>query len=84
MKFHRRGRPEVAHLLGQRVCTVGGRSRLLWSKTSRLANGLNDPTGCSRFGEFFLGFWSSRGCFGARVSFGIQSYVYIGPRVAFK
>ena len=24
----------------------------------------NDPMGCSRFGEFFLGFWSSRWCFG--------------------
>ena len=34
--------------------------------------------------SFFLGFWSSRGCFGDRVSFGIQSYVYIGPRVAFR
>ena len=64
VKFHRHGRPEVEHLLGWRVCTVVGQSRLLWSKTSRLANGQNDPTGCSRFGEFFLGFWSSRWCFG--------------------
>ena len=43
----------------------------------------NDPTGCSRFGEFFLGFGAQDGVLGARVSFGTQSYVYIGPRVAF-
>ena len=83
MKFHRRGRPEVAHLLGRSVCMVGGRSRLLWSKTSRLPNSQNDLTGCSRFGEFFLGFWTQDGALGARVSFGTQSYVYIGPRVAY-
>ena len=64
MKFHRRGRPEVAHLLGRRVCTVVGWSRLLWSKTSQLVNGQNDPTGCSRFGEFFLGFEVQDGALG--------------------
>ena len=83
MKFHSRGRLEVAHLLGRRVCMMGGRSRLFWSKTSLLANGQNTHTGCSRFGEFFLGFGAQDGALGARVSFGTQSYVYIGPRVAF-
>ena len=34
--------------------------------------------------SFFLGFGTQDGVLGARVSFGIQSYVYIGPRVAFK
>ena len=34
--------------------------------------------------SFSLGFWSSKGVLGARVSFGIQSYVYIGLMVAFK
>ena len=46
-------------------------------------NGLNDPTRVHKFGEPFQGFGSLRGVLGARVSFGITSYVYIGPRVAF-
>ena len=45
---------------------------------------LNCPTWCSRFWRVFPRVWSSRWCFGARVSFGIQSYVYIGPRVSFR
>ena len=44
----------------------------------------NCPTWCSRFWRVFPRVWSSRWCFGARVSFGIQSYVYIRPRVAFR
>ena len=31
----------------------------------------------------FLGFWSSKSVLGARVSFGIPNYVYIGSRVVF-
>ena len=46
-------------------------------------NGPNDPTRVHKFGELFYGFGSSIGVLGARVSFGITSYVYIGPRVAF-
>ena len=45
----------------------------------------NCPTWCSRFWRvFFLGFGAQDGVLGASVSFGIQSYVYIGPRVAFR
>ena len=35
-------------------------------------------------GSFSRVFGAQDGCLGARVSFGIQSYVYIGPRVAFR
>ena len=45
---------------------------------------LNDPTCVPGLESFFLGFWELKSCFGARVSFGITSYVYIGPGVAFR
>ena len=51
---------------------------LVWSNLSQLANGQNDPTRVHKFWRASLGFWSSKWCFGARVSFGIQSYVCIG------
>ena len=44
---------------------------------------LNDLTCVPGFESFFLGFWELKSCFGARVSFGITSYVYIGSRVVF-
>ena len=40
--------------------------------------------GSTCFGELLSGFGAQGGCFGARVSFGMQNYVYIGPRVAFR
>ena len=51
------------------------------SPTAR--NGPNDLTRVHKFGELFYGFRSSRGVLEARVSFGITSYVYTGPRVAY-
>ena len=50
------------------------------SKTRRWLNG---PTCVSGLESFFLGFWELKSCFGARVSFGITSYVYIESRVIF-
>ena len=44
---------------------------------------LNSPTCVPGLESFFLGFWELKSCFGARVSFGITSYVYIGSRVVF-
>ena len=45
----------------------------------------NCPIWCSRFWRVFPRvFGAQDGFLGARVSFGIQSYVYIGPRVAFR
>ena len=44
---------------------------------------LNGPTCVPVLESFFLGFWELKSCFGARVSFGITSYVYIGSRVVF-
>ena len=45
---------------------------------------LNYPTCVPGLESFFLGFWELKSCFGARVSFGITSYVYIGSRVVFE
>ena len=44
---------------------------------------LNDPTCVPGLESFFLGFWELKSFFGARVSFVITSYVYIGSRVVF-
>ena len=44
---------------------------------------LNDSTCVPGLESFFLGFWELKSCFGARVSFGIISYVYIESRVIF-
>ena len=44
---------------------------------------LNDSTWFPIWRAFSWGFGSSRVVLGARVSFGITSYVYIGSRVAF-
>ena len=41
------------------------------------------PLGSTSLENFFLGFGSPKGVLGARVSFGITSHAYIGPRVAF-
>ena len=50
------------------------------SMTHRWLNGL---TRVLDLESFFLGFWELKSCFGARVSLGITSYVYIGSRVIF-
>ena len=84
VKFGRRDRLEVVHLHGWRVLQCGGQWYLFWSNIPRLANSQNDPTRVHKFWRNSLGFWSSKGVLGARVSFGIQSYVYIGPGVAFR
>ena len=44
---------------------------------------LNDPTCVPGLESFFLGFWELKSCFGARVLFGITSYVYIESMVIF-
>ena len=44
----------------------------------------NGPILVHMFWRISLGFGAQDGCFGARVSFGTQNYVYIGPRVAFR
>ena len=52
MKFHRRDRLDVAHLLGRRVSPVAGWWCLVWSDLSRLANEQKAQLG-SQFGELF-------------------------------
>ena len=52
-------------------------------QSSTACNGSNDPLGSTSLENFFLGFGSPRVVLGARVSFGITSHAYIGPRVAF-
>ena len=52
VKFHRRDRLDVAHLLGRHVSSVAGRCCLVWSDLSRLANEQKAQLG-SRFGELF-------------------------------
>ena len=52
MKFHRRDRLDVAHLLGWRVSLVAGQWCLVRSNLSRLANEQKAQLG-SRFGELF-------------------------------
>ena len=47
------------------ACVASGRPVVPpWSKPPRLANGQTAQLGVHGFGEFFLGFWSSRWCFG--------------------
>ena len=47
--------------------------------------GQNDPVQCSMFwGVFSRAFGAQNECVGARVLFGTQNYVYIGPRVSFR
>ena len=50
------------------------------STTRRWLNGSTCVPGLE---SFFLGFLELKSCFGARVSFGITSYVYIWSRVVF-
>ena len=52
VKFHRRDRLDVAHLLGRGMSPVAGRWCLVWSNLSRLANEQKAQLG-SRFGELF-------------------------------
>ena len=52
MKFHRRDRLDVAHLLGRRVSPVAGWWCLVWFDLSRLANEQKAQLG-SQFGELF-------------------------------
>ena len=54
---------------------------LVQSSTTR--RWLNGSTCVPGLESFCLGFWELKSCLGARVSFGITSYVYIGSRVAF-
>ena len=84
VKTYRRDRLDVPLLPVRRVLQVAGRWCLLWSKPPRLAKGQTAQLGVHDFWRVFPRVWSSRWCLGARVSFGIQSYVYIGPRVAFR
>ena len=83
MKSYRWDFLDVPLLPVRRMLQVAGQLCLLWSKSPGLANGQNDSTGVHDLESSSSGFWSSRWCFGARVSFGTQSYVYIGPRVVF-
>ena len=85
VKFYGRHRPMVAHLMVRRVYSNSGRWCLVWFNLPRRANGQNYPTfGSTSFGELLKGFGVQNGVLGARVSFGIQSYVYIGPGVTFR
>ena len=52
MKFHRRDRLDVAHLVGRHVSQVAGRWCLVWSDLSWLASEQRIQLG-SRFGELF-------------------------------
>ena len=48
-------------------------------------NGSKRPSSVFKvLGSFLFGFGAQNECVGARVLFGMQNYVYIGPRVAFR
>ena len=55
--------------------------RLVRSSTAR--RWLLGPNGVPGLESFLLGFWDTKSVLGARVSFGIPKYVYIGSRVDF-
>ena len=55
--------------------------RLVRSSTAR--RWLLGPNGVPGLESFLLGFWDTKSVLGARVSFGIPNYVYIGSRVNF-
>ena len=55
--------------------------RLIRSSTAR--RWLLSSNGVPGLESFLLGFWDTKSVLGARVSFGIQNYVYIGSRVDF-
>ena len=55
--------------------------RLVRSSTAR--RWLLGPNGVPGLESFLLGFWDTKSVLGARVSFGISNYVYIGSRVNF-
>ena len=61
------GWPEVPHLV----------------RSSTARRWLLGPNGVSGLESFLLGFWDTKSVLGARVSFGIPNYVYIGSRVDF-
>ena len=73
MKFHYLDRLTLLLLPVQRVCKVGGRSRLPRLKLERPENGSKRPNSVfTILGSFFLGFGAQNECLGARVSFGTQ------------
>ena len=82
VKLHRRDSLDVVHLLGWRLLPVAGLWCLVWSDLSRLAieKKLNSVSGLE---SYFLKFLELKEFLGARVSFGIPNYIYIGSRVDF-
>ena len=78
MKFQGLLRLDVLLPSVRRVYSDSGRWCLVWSNLPWLANGQNDPTRVHKFWRASLGFGVQNGVLEARVSFGIQSYVYIG------
>ena len=70
---------------GRRVCKGGGRNCLLRPKPVWPKNCSKRPSsGSTGFGEFSRVLEFKMSVLGAMVLFGMQNYVYIGPRVAFR
>ena len=70
---------------GWRVSKGGGRNRLPRLKPDWPEKGSKRPSsGSTGLGEFFSVFGAENESFGARVYFGTQNEVYIGPRVVFR